>query len=126
MINSMKKMKALALLFLMGICCSMTEPKEEGSRISIGAFKAQSMLRAVLKEFDFDAKCSIASFTITRLTKHKEVIPVFNVGGLFQIDTKKLVSQADHGDVYYFDDIKAHCPGDVAGRNIGSLVFSIK
>ncbi len=127
MIDLMKKTKIFSLVFLLGICCSMTtEPKDENSRISAGEFKAKSALHAILKDFDFDAKCSISSFTLTRSAKHKEIIPVFNAGGLFQSEAKKLVSQADHGDVYYFEDIKARCPGDTAGRSIGSLVFTIK
>jgi hypothetical protein len=33
---------------------------------------------------------------------------------------------AKPGDAYYFNNVRARCPGDVAGRKINSLVFQIK
>jgi hypothetical protein len=125
MMNLMKKMPFLIAILLVGICCSMTTLKEE-SRISANEFKAHGSLVAVLNGFDFDAKCVISSFTLTRVPKHKDVVTTSNMGSIFRTETQALVNEADHGDVYYFDDIKARCPGDEAGRNIASLVFTIK
>jgi hypothetical protein len=63
---------------------------------------------------------------LTRVAKRQDPVPADNQGGSFAGQARSAVDQAKPGDVYYFDDIKARCPGDVAGRNIGSLVFTIK
>jgi hypothetical protein len=127
MITLIKKMKlGIAVTMVLAIFCSMTIPNECGKRISIGEFKAHGSLVAVLQDFDFDAKCVIVSFTLTRVAKQEDPASIENTGGAFRSTTQTLVNQANHGDVYYFDDIKARCPGDVAGRKIASLVFTIK
>ena len=38
---------------------------------------------------------------------------------------QRLVDMASPGDIYYFENIKARCPGDPAARKINSLVFKI-
>jgi hypothetical protein len=37
-----------------------------------------------------------------------------------------LANLAKPGDTYYFDNVKALCPGDPAGRPINSMVYKIK
>ena len=36
-----------------------------------------------------------------------------------------LIDQAKAGDTFYFEDVKAKCPGDASGREINQLVFKI-
>jgi hypothetical protein len=49
-----------------------------------------------------------------------------NSGGVFSPQTKKLIEAAQRGDVYIFKDVTGRCPGDVAGRRLNPLVFTIK
>lgn len=99
--------------------------KEDGS-MGNGEFKAQRGVIPWLDNFDFDAKCSIDGFELTRVPQRQDPISVINRGGSFSGDAKRIVGQAKPGDTYYFRNIKARCPGDPAGRKINSLVFQIK
>ncbi|MEZ4948737.1 MAG: gliding motility protein GldM [Saprospiraceae bacterium] len=91
-----------------------------------GEFKAQQGLIAWLENFDFDARCDIQDFTLVRVPKREDPINSENQGGSFNAKSKRLVDMARPGDTYYFQDVKARCPGDGAGRKINSLVFTIK
>jgi len=99
--------------------------KEDG-QMGNGEFKAQSGLIAWLDNFDFDAKCDIQGFRLVRVPKRQDPIEELNSGGRYGSDAKRIVEQAKPGDTYYFQDVKARCPGDKAGRKINSLVFQIK
>jgi gliding motility-associated protein GldM len=99
--------------------------KEDGS-MGNGTFKAQGGLIAWLDNFDFDARCDIQGFKLVRVPKRQDPIEVINKGGTFSSDAKRIANMARPGDTYYFFDVKARCPGDVAGRKINSLVFTIK
>jgi hypothetical protein len=83
-------------------------------------------LIAWLDNFDFDAKCNIQGFTLVRTAKRQDPVESINNGGSYNAKTKRLVEQAKPGDTYYFDNVKARCPGDRAGRKINSMVFRIK
>lgn len=97
-----------------------------GGAIGNGTFKAVSSLVAVLKGFDFDAKCAIQSFNFTYLAKRQDPVVYPNSGGSYNSNISGAVQKAKPGDTYYFDEVKARCPGDDAGRLINSLVFTIK
>jgi hypothetical protein len=83
-------------------------------------------LIAVLESFDFDAKCSISSFNFTYLAKRQDPVVCLNIGGDFSSNVSSAIQKAQPGDTYYFDEVKARCPGDEAGRTINSLVIVIK
>ena len=99
--------------------------KEDGS-MGNGEFKAQQGVIAWLDNFDFEAKCAIQGFKLVRVPKRQDPIEVLNSGGTYSSDAKRIVDQSRPGDTYYFFDVKARCPGDVAGRKINSMVFTIK
>jgi hypothetical protein len=99
--------------------------KKDGS-MGNGEFKVQKGLIAWLDNFDFDAKCNIQGFTLVRTAKRQDPVESINNGGSYNAKTKRLVEQAKPGDTYYFDNVKARCPGDRAGRKINSMVFRIK
>ena len=61
-----------------------------------------------------------------RVPKRQDPIEVLNSGGRYAADAKRIVDAAKPGDTYYFNEVKARCPGDKAGRKINSLVFQIK
>ena len=100
--------------------------KQSGGTMGNGTFKAQRGLLAWLDDFDFDAKCNIQGFKLVRVPKREDAIESPNQGGSFNSQSLRIVKAAKPGDVYYFDGIKARCPGDKAGRPLPSIVFNIK
>lgn len=100
--------------------------KKGQSNFGNGEFKGQEGIIAFLENFDFDARCNIVGFTTVRLGKREDPIQKANAGGRFNDDSQRLINLAKPGDSYMFLDIKAKCPGDQAGRDIGSLAVSIR
>lgn len=98
---------------------------DEGS-LGNGPFKAQLGVAAHLDNFDFEAKCQIQGFGLVRVEKRKDAQFSTNPSGRFNAESKRLVMMAKPGDTYFFENIKAKCPGDSVGRKINSLVFKIK
>lgn len=96
-----------------------------GGSMGAGEFKAQRGLFAVLENFDFDAKCEIMGYRVVRVPRRQDPMPATNKGGPFGGDARGVIDQAKAGDTYYFEDVKARCPGDASGREINQLVFKI-
>ncbi len=100
--------------------------KSAGGAMGNGAFKAQGGVAAFLDNFDFDAKCQIQGYMLTYVPKGDVSMESINAGARYNSKSKQLINQAKPGDVYYYDNVKAKCPGDPAGRKINSMVFKIK
>ena len=100
--------------------------KEDGGQIGNGKFKAMGGIFAMLENFDFDAKCKIQGFELTRQAKRADPVSEINRGATYSASARSLVQKAKPGDTYYFDNVKARCPGDKAGRKINSMIFKIK
>lgn len=96
-----------------------------GGVMNSGEFKAQRGLFAVLENFDFDAKCEIVGYQLVRVPRRQDPQMEPNKGGSYNAGAKGLVDQAKAGDTYYFENVKAKCPGDASGRDINQLVFKI-
>jgi len=99
--------------------------KKDGS-MGNGEFKAQRGVIPWLEGFDFDAKCKIQGFNLVRVAKRQDPVTSNNPGGTFNAKSQRLVRAAKPGDTYYFENVKATCPGDAAGRKINSMVFKIR
>lgn len=91
-----------------------------------GEFKAQLGLIPVLENFDFDAKCSIQSFTLYYTAKRQDPVEVKGTGARFSGQTLAVIKQATPGSQYAFVDVKARCPGDSAARRVNGLTFKIR
>lgn len=100
--------------------------RKTGGRISKGEFKAHQGPIPFLEDFEFDARCRIASFELVRLNKNKEARVSKNTGGKYNSGTKALVMQANHGDTYFFNEMKVRCPGDKHGRSLNGMIFNIE
>ncbi|MBK6929625.1 MAG: hypothetical protein IPH12_01735 [Saprospirales bacterium] len=96
------------------------------SAIPNGTFTAQGGIAAVLENFDFDAKCDVVGYTVAYQKKRADVVEKNNSGARYNADVQDMIRKAQPGDVYYFLDIKAKCPGDIAARKLGDLVFKIR
>jgi gliding motility-associated protein GldM len=94
--------------------------------IGSGEFKVQRGIAAILENFDFDANCTIQSFRVVYIARRQDAVPITNDGALFGAQAKDLINKAKPGDQYIFDDIKARCPGDEAGRKVNSITLSIR
>jgi gliding motility-associated protein GldM len=98
-----------------------------GGAVGNGTFKAMTFMNAVLENFDFEAKCTIAGFEFTYLAKRQDPSPPkTNNGERFNGDIMEMINKAKPGDAYFFDNIKARCPGDANSRDLGSMSFKIK
>jgi hypothetical protein len=51
---------------------------------------------------------------------------VTNPGGVFSGPARNVINQAKPGDQYFFDNIRAKCPGDAAGRKINNISFKVQ
>jgi len=99
--------------------------KEDSGSLGTGAFRAQGGVGAWLDNFDFDARCQIEGFILTRVAKRQDPVDAVNSGARFGSQAQRLIDMASPGDIYYFENVKARCPGDPAARKINSLVFKI-
>lgn len=101
--------------------------KHRSKAMGNGEFKAQSGIAAVLENFDFDVKCDVVGYEVTYLKKRADPSPeIPNAGVRFNEKVQSMVNAAGPGDQYFFDNVKAKCPGDGAPRNLGGLAFKIK
>ncbi len=100
--------------------------KSNGGTMGNGEFKAQQGVGAFLDNFDFDAKCKIQGYELTRVPKREDAVSSPNAGAKYNDKSRRLVNAAKPGDIYYFQNVKARCPGDSAGRKINSMVFKIR
>ncbi|NNF33479.1 MAG: gliding motility protein GldM [Saprospiraceae bacterium] len=92
-----------------------------------GEFKIQQGIVPRLDGFDFDARCIVQEFNMVRVPKRQDPEPVrAHKGGKFNQNAARIIQKAVPGDIYYFEDIKCKCPGDVAARNVGGMVYRIK
>lgn len=98
---------------------------EDGS-VGNGEFKAQGGVIAWLDNFDFDAKCDIVGFELVYVPKRQDPVPVPNQGASYNSRSTELVQRARPGDMYYFNNVRARCPGDQVSRKINSMVFRIR
>lgn len=100
--------------------------KVNGGTMGNGTFKAQPGVIAALKNFDFEARCNIGGFRIVRIAKRQDPEIAINRGGRYSGEAKSLVSKAKPGDKFFFENIKAKCPGDKAARPLSGMIFNIK
>ncbi len=91
-----------------------------------GEFRAQRGVIAELENFDFDARCTIAGFTLVYAAPRQDVVEVINPGPTFSGQAQAVINQAKPGDTYYFNNVRARCPGDQVTRQINPMIFKIR
>ncbi len=97
-----------------------------GGTMSAAEFKVHKGIIPHLENFDFNAKCQVVGFELTRQPKNDDVIVEINKSGAYQANTKRLVDRAKPTDIYYFDNIRVKCPGDEVTRKLNGMIFRIK
>lgn len=100
--------------------------KQQDGIIKSGTMKAQPGLAAWLDNFDFEAKCSVQSYTLYYTRKRQDAVEVQGTGGRFSGKVLNAIQAAKPGDQYAFVNVKARCPGDVAARPVNGMSFQVK
>jgi gliding motility-associated protein GldM len=99
---------------------------KRSGRMPAGTFRAQLGIIPVLENFEFDARCNIASCEVVRVPKGGDVQIAESTGNRFSDQAKRLINQARAGDTYYFNEIRVKCPGDERTRELNGLIFNIQ
>ncbi|CAA6829692.1 MAG: Unknown protein [uncultured Aureispira sp.] len=128
-----KKIMFLSLVILSTALMSSTSSSDsvhpdynKTGNITASEFKAQLGLIAWLDDFDFDAKCTVDSYTLYYTARRKDPVMLNARGGTFKGMMNRVIKQAASGDQYTFTNVKVKCPGDVVGRPANSLYFKIR
>ncbi|MEP7267680.1 MAG: gliding motility protein GldM [Saprospiraceae bacterium] len=96
------------------------------NRVGNGEFKAQIGIAAILENFDFDAKCDIAGFTVVRAAKGEDLMEALNPGSRFNGQAANIIAMAKPGNSYIFQNIKCKCPGDEVNRKLSDIYVLIQ
>ncbi|MEZ5055646.1 MAG: GldM family protein [Saprospiraceae bacterium] len=99
--------------------------KNQGS-MSPGEMKAQKGIIPRLKDFEFEAKCHITTFDLARIPKNGDGNFGNNEGNSFGSQAQRIIDAATWGDTYYFNNIRAKCPGESHTRELNPMVFQIR
>ncbi|MCB0663428.1 MAG: gliding motility protein GldM [Saprospiraceae bacterium] len=99
--------------------------KTQGN-MSPGEMKVQPGIIPRLKDFHFEAKCNITTFDVARISKAGDASVVSNNGGRFGESADRMVKAATYGDTYYFNNIRAKCPGESVTRELSPMIFQIR
>ncbi len=97
-----------------------------GGKISVEDFKAHDGLNVVITTKDKVMECEITNFSLVRVATKQDPVEVNQYSAKFNERSKALVEKATVGDIYYVDNVKAKCPGDIEAKKVNSLVFKIK
>ena len=96
-----------------------------GDNIPANAFKAQGGVAAGIRDFPFDLKYSVTSFTITADTDDGDIVEVPVQGNTWNAQAKTVISRVKPGQLVTIDAIRATGP-DGRTRKLPSLVYYIK
>ncbi len=99
---------------------------KSGGGFGTGAFKAQTGIYAKLKDFEFDAQCDIVSYLLVYIPRGGDPLTAKCTDEIYTGEAKRLVSKAQPGDRYSYEQIKTRCPGDKVSRKLPSMVVNIQ
>ena len=99
---------------------------KSGGPIAANAAQVQTGVVAELKNFDFQARYVVTSFTFSVVKKRDPDLkgPYKSNGAYFSDDARRLLSGIKPGDRFFIDDIKAVGP-DKRVRSLNSLSFVV-
>jgi hypothetical protein len=94
----------------------------KGGEIAMNVFKGATAMLAQIDNFDFDAKCGIAGFTLTHIAKKGEPVTIENTGPMFNATVVAAIQKCKPGDLYLFSNIKAKIPNDLEPRTLPNTI----
>lgn len=98
---------------------------ESGSNVPAGAFKAQGGVAAWIKDFPFELKYSVTSFTVTADNDEGDIDEAVCQGNTWSPKAQQIIRNLKSGRLVTIDNIRAMGP-DGANRKLPSLVYYIK
>jgi gliding motility-associated protein GldM len=98
---------------------------ESGSNVPAGAFKAQGGVAAWIKDFPFELKYSVSSFTISADNDDGDIDEAACTGNTWSSKAQQIVRNLKPGRLVTIDNIRAVGP-DGTNRKLPSLVYYIK
>ncbi len=96
-----------------------------GSNVNAGAFKAQAGVGAYIKDFPFELKYSVTSFSIVADTEDGDVVEATCTGNAWSAQARGLISKLKPGGLVTVEKIRAIGP-DGRTRTLPSLFYNIK
>lgn len=96
-----------------------------GMNIAAGAFRAQGGVAAWVKDFPFELKYTVTSFTLTADTDDGDIIEARCTGNTWSAQAQGLLKSLKAGKTVTIDEIRAQGP-DGRNRRLPSLVYYIK
>jgi GldM C-terminal domain len=98
----------------------------EGRGITgLETFKVVQGLITTFTNLDFDARCSVQSFTVAISSKKGEAYFESISGSSFSINAIKRFQMLEIGDIVKIYEIRIRCPGDPVARNLGVLTYTM-
>jgi len=94
--------------------------------VRTNVFKCQRGVYAQIEGFDICGSCNMISYEMIYITSGKDAEIVFNVGGNFQLEAKRLIDLGKPGDRYVFTKIRYRCPGALTDQLGETLSFELK
>jgi hypothetical protein len=94
----------------------------KGGEIAMNVFKGATAMLAQIENFDFDAKCGIAGFTLTHIAKKGEPVVIENQGPMFNATVVAAIQKCKPGDLYLFSNIKTKLPNDLEPRPLPNTI----
>ncbi len=96
-----------------------------GGSVFLSSVKEMKGLDLKLFGFDMDAQCSILGFNFIYVEPNANPGQSANPGPIFNDKSLSFIQQAKVGDQMIFDNIRAKCPGDEAGRKLNNIAVKI-
>lgn len=94
--------------------------------VKVNILKSQRGLYAQIEGFDICGSCKMVSYEMIHITSGKDAEIVFNAGGNFQQEARRLIGLAKPGDRYIFTKIRYRCPGALTDQFGETLSFELK
>lgn len=96
-----------------------------GDNVPAGAFKAQGGVGAYVKDFPFDLRYTVTSFTLSADTDDGDIVEANCTGNTWSAQAQGIMRSIKAGKLVTIDNIRAQGP-DGRNRKLPSLVYYIK
>lgn len=103
-------------------CLNMNDNGE----FDVERFKKQGQLMLKNEQQNLPQLCKCLGFIIIRISSDSIKEAVKNDGDAFTNNTKNLISKAQKGDIFIFDEIKIQCAANSEPKKLRSLVYILK
>jgi len=98
---------------------------ESGDNVNAGAFRAQAGVGAYIKDFPFELKYSVVSFTLTADNADGDIDEAPCTGNMWSTKAQTMIRNLQAGRLVTIDNIRAVGP-DGRNQKLPSLVYYIK